>query len=53
MTVVREGITYQEIPCEANQGNQALVSSSEFLTRPTVRGICRPEERSNKINQRF
>ena len=23
------------------------MSSSEFLTRPTVRGICRPEDRTN------
>ena len=29
------------------------VSSSEFLLGSTVRGLCRPEDRSNKINQRF
>ena len=29
------------------------MSSSEFLLGSTVRGLCRPEDRSNKINQRF
>ena len=28
------------------------LSSSEFLLGSTVRGLCRPEDRSNKINQR-
>ena len=36
---------------EAHPG--APLSSSEFLLGSTVRGLCRPEDRSNKINQRF
>ena len=30
-----------------------ILSSSEFLLGSTVRGLCRPEDRSNKINQSF
>ena len=30
-----------------------ILSSTDFLLCSTVRGLCRPEDRSNKIKQRF
>ena len=54
MTLVREGIAYQEIPCEANQGNQALEGVSikvQTDQEPViVKNLYYPPARSHSIS---